>query len=122
MPVVPFISGLESFLGAVSCIVPFFPTVETLCLGRVSISWCRYVSSGWWSSSLSPIPISLSPPVVGGMAPAEVHGYWDVIHGWRCIGGVVILWVIPLLVVALPVILEEGSSGLAVEALEWGSS
>ena len=56
------------------------------------------------------------------MASAEIHGYWDIIHGLRCIGGVVVLWAVPLLVTALPIVLEERSSGLVVEALEWGSS
>ena len=116
----PLIMGYELLLEAVACVVPFFSTVKVCC--GVSISWGRYISSGWWSSSLSPVSISSSPPIIGGMTPAEVHGYWDIVHGWRCIGGVVILWAAPLLVVALPVVLEEGSSGLVVEVLEWGSS
>ena len=73
-------------------------------------------------SPLSPIAISLSPSVAGGTASAEVHGYWDIVHGWGCICGVVVLRAAPLLVVALPVILEEGLSGLVVEALKWGPS
>ena len=57
------------------------------------------------------------------MASAEIHGDWSIVHGWGCIGGVVVLWVVPLLViVVLPSSLEEGTSGLAVEALEWTSS
>ena len=113
---------LESLLRAVLHVVPFFSTVEAFCLGGVPIPWCRYISSGRWSfSSLSPVAIPLSPPVVGGAAPAEVHGYWDIVHGWGCICGVVVLRA-SLLVVVLPVILKKGSPRLAVKALEWGSS
>ena len=86
------------------CIVSFFATVEAC--RRASVSWSRYISSSGRSSSLSPVTISLSSSVVEGMASAQVHGYWDVVHGWRCICGVVILRVAPLLVVALPVILK----------------
>ena len=122
MPIVPFIMGLEPLLGAVLYIVSLFPTVEALCLGGIPVSWCRYISSGWWSSSLSPVPISSSSPIIGGVAPAEVHWYWDIVHGWRCVCGVVVLGAASLLVVILPAILEEGSSRLVVDALEWGSS
>ena len=118
----PFIMGLESFLGAVLHIVSLFSTVETLCLGGVSVSWHGYISSGWWSSSLSPVPISSSSPIIGGVASAEVHWYQNVVHRWRCICGVIVLGAAPLLVVVLPAVLEEGLSGLVVEALEWGSS
>ena len=71
---------------------------------------------------MSPVAISLSSPVVGGMAFAEVHRYWDIVHRWGCSCEVIILRVAFLLVVALPVILEEGLSRLVVEALEWGAS
>ena len=118
--VVLFIIGYELLLGAVAHIVSLFSTVKASC--GVSISWCGYISSGWWSSPLSPVPISSASPVVWGSAPAEVHGYWDIVHGWGCIGRVVILWVVPLLVVALPIVLKKGSSGLTIEVLEWGSS
>ena len=56
------------------------------------------------------------------MAPAKVYRYWVVVHGWGCIGGVVVLGVISLLVVAMPVVLEEGSSSLVIEVLKQGSS
>ena len=101
-------------------IVSFLATVEAC--GRISISWGRYVSSNGRSSSLSPVATSSSPPVVGGIASAEVHGYWDVVHGWGCICGVVILRAASLLVVAFPVILEKGSSWLVVKTLKWGAS
>ena len=101
--------GLESLLGAVSCIVSLFPTIEALCLGGVSISWHRYISSGWWSSFLSPVPISSSSPVIGSAASAKDHRYWDIVHGQGYICGVVVLGTISLLVVILPVVvLEEG--------------
>ena len=115
----PLIAGYEFLLGAVVCIVSFFPAVEAS--RGASVSWGRYISSGGRSSPLSPIAISLSPPVVEGVASAEVHGYRDIVHRWGCICGVVALRVSPLLVVSLPAVLEEGSSGLVVEALEWGS-
>ena len=106
MFVVPLIARLESLLGAVSCIVSLFPAVEALCLGGVSLSWCRHVSSGWWSSSsLPPVAVSSSPPIVGGVAPTKVYGYWDIIHGWGCICGVVVLGAASLLVVVLPAVL-----------------
>ena len=123
MFVVPLTAGLEPLLGAVECIVSLFSTVEALCLRGVSVPRHGYIPSGGRSSPLPPVPTSLSPPVVRGMASAEIHGDWSIVHGWGCIGGVVVLWVVPLLViVVLPSALEEGTSGLAVEALEWTSS
>ena len=70
-----------------------------------AISWGGYVSPSRRSSSLSPVATSLSSPVIGCMASAEVHGYWDVVHGWGCIGGAVVLGVPLLLVVSLPVVI-----------------
>ena len=121
----PFIVGCELPLRAVAHIVSFLATVEA-CRGA-PVSWGGYISSSRRSSSLSPVTVSLSSLIIRGVASAEVHRYWDVVHGWGCIYGVIILGVIilrvaSLLVVVLPVVLEEGSSGLVVEALEWGAS
>ena len=116
----PLIAGYEFLLWAVVCIVSIFSAIEAS--GRASLSWSRYVPYGGGSSPLSPIAVPLPPPVVGGAASADVHGYWDIVHGWGCICGVVVLRVAPFLVVALPVILEEGSFRLVVEGLERGSS
>ena len=115
-----FIVGYELLLRTVAHILSFLATVEAC--GGAPISWGRYVSFGRGSSSLSPVVPSSSSPVIGGTTSAEVHGYWDIVHGWGCICGVIILRVASLLVVVLPVILEEGLSGLVVEALGWGAS
>ena len=116
----PFVAGCELLLRTVTHIVSFLSTVEAC--GRASISWGGYIPSSGRSSSLSPVATSLSPPVVGGTASAEVHVYWDIVHGWGCICGVVILRVASLLVVALPVILEERSSWLVIKMLKWSAS
>ena len=121
--VVPLITGYEFLLGAVAHVVSLLSTIEAS--GGASISWGRYISPGRRSSSLPPVAISLSSPVIGCTASAEVHGYWNIIHGWRCIGGIIVLGVLSLLVVSLPVVVrKEGLSLLVivVEMLEWGSS
>ena len=59
---------------------------------------------------------------IGDVASAEVHGYWDVVHGWGSICGVIVLGAASLLVAILTVVLEEGSSRLVVEVLEGGTS
>ena len=55
-----------------------------------------------------------------------IVGYEFLLGAVACIvslfPAVVVLRAAPLLVVTLPVVLEEGSSGLVVEALEWGPS
>ena len=120
MSVVPLITGHEFLLGAVACIVSFFSAIEAS--GGASISWGGYISPSRRSSSLPPVAVSSSSPVIGHMSSAKVHGYWDVVHGWECIGGVIVLGVSLLLVVSLPVVVQkEGSSLLVVvEVLEWG--
>ena len=123
LSVVLLILGYEFLLGAVVCIMSFFSAIEAS--GGASISWGGYVSPSRRSSSLPPVAIPSSSPVIGCAASAEVHGYWDVVHGWGCIGGVIVLGVLLLLVVSLPVVVQkEGSSLLVVvvEMLEWGSS
>ena len=123
LSVVSLVVGCKLLLGAVACIMSLLSTIEAS--RGASISWGRYISSGRRSSPLPPVAIPLSSPVIGCAALAEVHEYWDVVHRWGHIGGVVVLGVLLLLVVSLPiVILEEGISLLViiVEALEWGSS
>ena len=112
--------GHKFLLRAILCIVSFFTAVEAS--RGASISWSRYVSSSRRFSPLSPITVSSSSPVVEGTASTEIHGYWDIVHGWGCICGVIVLGAAPLLVISLPVILEEGLFGLVVEALKWGAS
>ena len=123
LSVVPLVIGYELLLGAVACIVSLLSTIEAS--RGASISWGGYVSPGRRSSSLSPVAIPSSSPVIGCMASAEVHRYWDIVHRWGCIGRVVVLWVLSLLVVSLPVVVQkEGASLLVivVETLKWGSS
>ena len=102
LSVVPFISGYEFLLGTVAHVVSLFSTIEAS--RGVSISWGRYVSPSRRSSPLSPVAISLSSPVIGCTASAEVHGYQDIIHGWGCVGGVIVLGTLLLLAVSLPVV------------------
>ena len=73
---------------------------------------------------MSPVAIPSSSPIIGCMAFAEVHRYWDVVHGQGCIGRIIVLWVSLLLAVSLPIVVQkEGVSLLVVvvETLEWGS-
>ena len=95
--------GYEFLLGAVACIVSFFSAVKAS--RGASISWGRYISPGRRSSSLPPVAVSSSPPVIRGMTSAEVHGYWNIVHRWGCIGGVIVLGIPSLLVVSLPVVI-----------------
>ena len=102
MPVVSFIARYELLLGAIVHIVSFFSAVETS--RGTSISWSRYISSGRRSFSLSPVAISLPSPVIWCTSSAEVHGHQNVVHRWRCIGGIVVLRIPLLLIISLPVI------------------
>ena len=102
MSVVSLIVGYELLLGAVAHVMSFFSAIETS--RGASISWSRYISSGRRSSSLPPVAVPSSSPVIGCTASAEIHGYWDIVHRWGCIGGVIVLGVLLLLVVSLPVI------------------
>ena len=123
LSVVSLITGYKFLLGAVACIISLLSTIEAS--GGASISQGRYISPSRRSSSLPPVAIPLSFPVIGCMASAEVHGYQDVIHGWGCIGGIIVLGVSLLLAISLPVVVQkEGLSLLVivVETLEWGSS
>ena len=122
MSVVPLIAGYEFLLGAVVHIVSLLSAIEAS--RGASISWGGYISPGRRSSSLPPVAIPSSSPVIGCMASAEVHGYWDIVHRQGCIGGVIVLGVSLLWVVSLPVVVQkEGASLLViVEMLEWGSS
>ena len=123
MSVVPLVKGYELLLGTVACVVSLLSTIEAS--RGASISWGGYISPGKRSSSLSPVAIPLSSPVIGCMASAEVHGYQDIVHGWGCIGRIIVLQVLSLLAVSLPVVVrKEGVSLLVivVEMLEWGSS
>ena len=101
MSVVPLVMGCEFLLGAVACIVSFFSAIEAS--RGASISWGGYVSPSRRSSSFPPVAVSLSSPVIGHAPSAKVHGYQDIVHGWGCIGGVIVLGVSLLLVVSLPV-------------------
>ena len=123
LSVVPLIIGYEFLLGAVAHVVSLLSTIEAS--GGASISQGGYISPSRRSSSLSPVAVPLSSPVIRCVASAEVHGYWDIIHGWGCIGGIIVLGVLLLLVVSLLVVV--GKEGLfllviVVETLEWGSS
>ena len=123
MSIVLFIMGYEFLLGTVVHIVSLLSTIETS--RGASVSWGGYISPGRRSSSLSPVAIPSSSPVIGCMASAEAHGYWDIVHGWGCIGGIIVLGVLSLLVVSLTIVVQkEGPSLLvaAVEMLKWGSS
>ena len=102
LSVVFLVAGYEFLLGTIACIVSFLSTIEAS--RGASISWGGYISPGRRSSSLSPVAVPSSSPVIGCAASAEVHGYQDIIHGQGCIGGVVVLGVSSLLVIFLPVV------------------
>ena len=102
LSVAPLIAGYKFLLGAVAHIVSLLSTIEAS--GGASISWGRYISPSRRSSPLPPVAVPLSSPIIGCMASAKVHGYWDIVHGWGCIGGVIVLGVSLLLAVSLPVV------------------
>ena len=97
-------------VGAVLCKVAQFPTVKTGIIGGM-----RLVGIGGSSLEVlvsSPAPPLVSSPVPIRIRPAEVHGYWLVIHArWGV--GCVILWTLPGIVQVVSPI-EKRVSGLVI--------